>query len=71
MAPDARPADRTPLGKTFRRAEILRLKGERDRLARRLAFAEEAQDAAARRSEELHAQLVKVCGRIDILETGR
>jgi hypothetical protein len=53
------------------RAELRRLTRERDRLAHRLAFSEDARDTAARRSEELHAQLVKVCGRIDILETGR
>jgi hypothetical protein len=66
--PDARPADRIPIGASFRRAELARLRAARDRLARRLAFAEAARDAAATRAETLRRELADISGRVDALK---
>jgi hypothetical protein len=67
----SRPPDRTPLGKSFRRAEILRLTRERARLARRLAFAETAQDTAATRAEGIRRELADISDRVDAIEAER
>jgi hypothetical protein len=66
--PDARPADRIPIGASFRRAELARLRAARDRLARRLAFAEAARDAAATRPEMSASSRRRVSARVDALK---
>jgi hypothetical protein len=67
----SRQPDHTPLGKTFRRAEILRLRAMRERLAHRLDFAETAQDTAATRAEGIRRELADVLRQLDAIEAGR